>query len=38
LLIKYEASAQAKSELDDLAKLGDSFPGQAEVASLLKGL
>ena len=38
LLIKYEASAQAKSELDELAKLGNSFPGQAEVASLLKGL
>ena len=28
----------AKKELDDLAKLGDKFGGQAEVAELLKGL
>ncbi len=28
----------ARKELDELAKLGDKFPGQAEVASLIKGL
>ena len=28
----------ARKELDDLAKLGDKFRGQAEVASLLKTL
>jgi predicted Zn-dependent protease len=28
----------AKKELDELAKLGDKFGGQAEVAGLLKGL
>ena len=28
----------ARKELDELAKLGDKFAGQAEVASLLKGL
>jgi tetratricopeptide (TPR) repeat protein len=28
----------AKKELDGLAKLGDQFPGQAEVTKLLKGL
>jgi len=28
----------AKKELDELAKLGDKFGGQAEVAALLKGL
>ena len=28
----------ARKELDDLAKLGNKFNGQAEVATLLKGL
>lgn len=28
----------ARKELDDLVKLGDKFPAQAEVAALLKGL
>ena len=28
----------AKKELDDLAKLGDKFAGQPEVATLLKSL
>ena len=28
----------ARKELDELAKLGDKFAGQAEVASLIKGL
>lgn len=38
LLIKSGAATQAKAELDDMAKLGESFTGQAEVAALLKGL
>jgi Flp pilus assembly protein TadD len=28
----------ARKELDELAKLGDKFAGQAEVANLLQGL
>ena len=38
LLIKSGDKAYARSELEDLAKLGDKFKGQAEVASLLKSL
>ncbi len=38
LLIKSGDKAYARSELEDLAKLGDKFKGQAEVASLLKTL
>ena len=38
LLIKSGDKAYARSELEDLAKLGDKFRGQAEVASLLKSL
>ena len=38
LLIKSGDKAYARSELEDLAKLGDKFRGQAEVASLLKTL
>ena len=38
LLIKSGDKAYARSELEDLAKLGDKFKGQAEVATLLKSL
>lgn len=38
LLIKSGDKAYARSELEDLAKLGDKFRGQAEVATLLKTL
>jgi putative PEP-CTERM system TPR-repeat lipoprotein len=37
-LIKAGKNSEARSELDQLAKLGDKFPAQAEVAQLLKGL
>jgi putative PEP-CTERM system TPR-repeat lipoprotein len=37
-LLKAGKPAQAKPELETLAKLGDKFPAQAEVAALLKGL
>ena len=37
-LIKAGQNSEAKRELDQLAKLGDKFPAQAEVAQLLKGL
>lgn len=37
-LLKAGKPAQAKPQLDTLAKLGDKFPAQAEVATLLKGL
>ena len=37
-LIKAGKNSDARSELDQLAKLGDKFPAQAEVAQLLKGL
>ena len=38
LLIKAGDKAYARAELEDLAKLGDRFRDQAEVASLLKSL
>ena len=38
LLIKSGDKAYARAELEDLAKLGDRFRDQAEVASLLKTL
>ena len=38
LYIKSGDKARAKAELESLAKLGDKFGGQAEVASLLKTL
>jgi hypothetical protein len=37
-LIKAGKKNEARSELDQLAKLGDKFPAQAEVARLQKGL
>ncbi|MCM8596595.1 XrtA/PEP-CTERM system TPR-repeat protein PrsT [Accumulibacter sp.] len=37
-LIKAGQKAEAKAQLDQLAKLGDKFAAQAEVAQLLKGL
>lgn len=37
-LIKAGQKSEARAELDQLAKLGDKFPAQAEVAALLKGL
>jgi predicted Zn-dependent protease len=37
-LLKTGKSAPAKQELETLAKLGDKFPAQAEVAAMLKGL
>jgi putative PEP-CTERM system TPR-repeat lipoprotein len=37
-LLKAGKKAEAKQELDTLAKLGDKFSGQAEVSELLKGL
>lgn len=37
-LIKAGKKPAAKKELETLAKLGDKFPGQAEVATLMKGL
>lgn len=37
-LLKTGKSAPARQELETLAKLGDKFPAQAEVAALLKGL
>ena len=37
-LIKANKKADAKKELEILAKLGDKFPGQAEVAKLMQGL
>lgn len=37
-LIKAGKKPEARQELDGLAKLGDKFPGQAEVSELLKGL
>lgn len=38
LLIKSGDKAYARSELEDLAKMGDKFKGQAEVSALLKSL
>ena len=38
LYIKSGDKARAKTELEALAKLGDKYAGQAEVASLLKSL
>lgn len=38
VLIKAGDKAAARKELDELAKLGDKFSAQAEVAQLLKGL
>lgn len=38
ILIKAGDKSQAKLELDELAKLGDKFAGQAEVSSLLRDL
>lgn len=37
-LLKAGQKSDARSELDQLAKLGEKFPGQAEVAQLQKGL
>jgi predicted Zn-dependent protease len=37
-LIKAGQKGEAKIQLDQLAKLGDKFPAQAEVAELQKGL
>lgn len=37
-LIKAAKKPEAKQELETLAKLGDKFPAQPEVATLLKGL
>ena len=37
-MIKAGKKDDAKKELDELAKLGDKFPAQAEVATLLQGL
>lgn len=37
-LLKSGRRIEAKSELEQLAKLGDRFPAQAEVTQLLKGL
>lgn len=37
-LIKAGKKSDAKKELETLVKLGDKFPGQPEVATLLKGL
>lgn len=36
--IKAGQKAAARKELDELAKLGDKFPAQAEVSQLIKGL
>jgi hypothetical protein len=38
LLIQSGKKAEAKSELQELAKLGDKFPRQAEVSKLSKDL
>ena len=38
LYIKAGDKALARTELDQLAKLGDKFSGQTEVAELLKSL
>lgn len=37
-LLKAGKKAEAKEELETLAKLGEKFPAQAEVAGMLKGL
>lgn len=37
-LIKAGKKPEAKTQLDELAKLGDRYPAQEEVANLLKGL
>jgi predicted Zn-dependent protease len=37
-LIKAGQKNEARSELDELAKLGDKFTAQAEVTALLTGL
>ncbi|MBK7325008.1 MAG: PEP-CTERM system TPR-repeat protein PrsT, partial [Propionivibrio sp.] len=37
-LVKAGKKDEAKRELDELAKLGDKFPAQTEVAKLLQGL
>ena len=36
IYVKADRKAQAEAELGELAKLGDKFPGQADVAQLLK--
>ena len=38
IYVKAGDNAKAKAELDTLAKLGEKFPAQAEVATLLKSL
>lgn len=38
ILVKAGKKAQAKTELDTLAKLGDGFPGKSEVVALQKQL
>lgn len=37
-LIKAGKKAEARQQLEELAKLGDKYPAQAEVGALLKGL
>lgn len=37
-LVKTGKKDEAKKELDELAKLGDKFPGQAEVGTMLQNL
>ena len=37
-LIKVDQKDAAKKELEELAKLGDTFPAQAEVKKLMQGL
>ena len=37
-LIKANRKDAAKKELEELAKLGDKFPAQAEVTKLMQGL
>jgi putative PEP-CTERM system TPR-repeat lipoprotein len=38
VLIKTDNKAEARKELEELAKLGNKFPAQAEVAQLIKGI
>ncbi|MBX3638812.1 MAG: tetratricopeptide repeat protein, partial [Rubrivivax sp.] len=38
LFIQDNQKPQARAELEDLARLGDRFPAQAEVAALMKTL
>ena len=37
-LLKAGKKSEARKELEMLAKLGEKYPAQAEVAALLKGL